>query len=85
MKNTLSYLALAFFGMLAMGSGDSSGGGSSSSGTSKSNSEAFAICKSRLRSDTNSGKYDHLSDSQMMRRMDSDLESCMAGYGHYPK
>ena len=33
----------------------------------------------------NSCSTDHLSDTEMMRRMDQDLEDCMVGYGHYPK
>lgn len=53
--------------------------GKSSSGTSK--SEAYSICSSRLKSKT--GTYSG-SDSSMLRQMENDLESCMAGYGYYP-
>ena len=46
---------------------------------------ALDICASRLKSDVANGKYNHLSDTRMYREMEDDQESCMAGYGHYPK
>jgi len=61
------------------GDSGSSSSGSSSSGTSKSG--AFSICKSRLQSKV--GTYSG-SDTSIYRQMENDLESCMAGYGHYP-
>ena len=76
------------FSLFALASGN--GGGSSSSSSSSSSpysnsSEAYSRCSSELRRDTDSGKYMYLSDTEMMRRMDQDLEDCMAGYGHYPR
>ena len=57
---------------------------SSSNSPYSSVSAALDICASRLKSDVASGKYNHLSDTQMYREMESDQESCMAGYGHFP-
>ena len=69
---------------VASGNGSSSSNSSSSSSPYSNKSEAYSRCSSELRSDTNSGYYNHLSDYEMMRKMDQDLEDCMAGYGHYP-
>lgn len=71
---------------VASGNGSSSSNSSSSSSSSPYSNKSLALsrCSSELRSDTNSGYYDHLSDYEMRRKMDQDLEDCMAGYGHYP-
>ena len=75
MKKLLALICVVLLASIT-GCGDS---GSSSSGTSKSG--AFSICKSRLQSKV--GTYSG-SDTSIYRQMENDLESCMAGYGHYP-
>ena len=85
LAKSISLTILFSFFAVASGNGGGSSSSSSSSSPYSNSSEAYSRCSSELRSDTNSGYYDHLSDTEMMRRMDQDLEDCMSGYGHYPK
>jgi len=88
MKKMIAAVFVSFVYLLfAVASSDSGSGSSSSSSSSSPYSNvraALDICASRLKSDTASGKYNHLSDTQMYRQMEDDQEDCMASYGHYP-
>ena len=85
MNEVKKILTIVIFTAFAAASGDKSSTGSSSSSSPYSNvSLALSICADELRSATNNGKYNHLSDYAMAKAMESDQEACMAGYGHYP-
>ena len=85
-KYIISFFTTFAFVILAYGSSDDGGSSSSSSSSPYSNvSVALRLCADELKSETASGYYDHLSDVEMYRRMEADQESCMAGYGNYPK
>ena len=89
MKKMIAAVLVSFVYLLFAVASSDSGSGSSSSGSSSSSPysnvrAALDICASRLKSDTASGKYNHLSDTQMYRQMEDDQEDCMASYGHYP-
>ena len=82
-------LVIAIFVVFAAATDDNSSTSSSSSSSSSTSpysnvSVALSKCADKLRSATNSGKYNHLSDYAMAKAMERDQESCMAGYGHYP-
>ena len=82
---TMSVITIfLLFAAASSDSGSSGSSSSSSSGPYSSVRAALDICASRLRSDTASGKYNHLSDYEMARQMERDQERCMATYGHYP-
>ncbi len=90
MNNVYKIFIVIVFCLFGAATTEDSSGSSSSSSSSSSTSPysnvrvALDICADELRADTNRGKYDHLSDSGMYRAMESDQESCMARYGHYP-
>ncbi len=85
MNNLKKILVIAVFAVFAAATNDNSSTTSSSSTSPYSNVNlALSKCADELKSASNSGRYNHLNDVAMYKAMESDQESCMARYGHYP-